>query len=166
MTLLETPAGTTATAAPTTAGAAVAVVTEFFDAYRRRDVVAMTDLCTDNADFSYIPFEVWAKQRVVRGDGKVRTIGRVIWSGLINAFPNLGNEIYHIDGNDNGDVVVSCDINGTQQSAWGFITSQGQYFAEPHLFIMHVNSHGLIDSIRAYWDNAGVNRQLGHLEVD
>ncbi|NKQ57683.1 ester cyclase [Amycolatopsis sp. K13G38] len=142
------------------------VVAEFFDRYRERDVVAMTDLCSDNCDFSYIPFEVWAKQRVVRGDGKVRTIGRVIWSGLINAFPDLGNTIHHIDGNDEGDVVVACDITGTQQSAWGFIGSQGQYFAEPHLFIMHVGPDGLIDSIKAYWDNAGVNRQLGHLEVD
>ena len=144
----------------------VEVVTEFFDVYRKRDVVAMTELCTDNADFFYIPFEVWAKQRVVRGDGKVRTIGRVVWSGLINAFPNLGNEVFHIDGNDEGDVVVACDITGTQQSAWGFISPKGQDFAEPHLFVMHVNADGLIDSIRAYWDNAGVNRQLGHLEVD
>ena len=60
---------------------AIEVVTAFFDAYRRRDVETMTGLCTDNADFSYIPFEVWAKQRVMRGDGKVRTIGKVIWSG-------------------------------------------------------------------------------------
>ncbi|MBN9747848.1 hypothetical protein DMP23_43335 [Amycolatopsis sp. A1MSW2902] len=153
-------------AAPVPTRKPVDVVTEFFDRYRERDVVAMTDLCTDNADFSYIPFEVWAKQRVVRGDGKVATIGRVIWSGLINAFPDLGNTVYHIDGNDEGDVVVACDITGTQQSAWGFIGSQGQYFAEPHLFILHVGADGLIDSIKAYWDNAGVNRQLGHLEVD
>ncbi|TWE09978.1 nuclear transport factor 2 family protein [Rudaeicoccus suwonensis] len=150
----------------TRAQTAVSIVTEFFDVYRARDVVAMTELCTDNCDFDYIPFEVWAKQRVVRGAGKVRTNGRVIWSGLINAFPNLGNDVFHIDGNDDGDVVVACDITGTQQSAWGFISPKNQYFAEPHLFIMHVNEDGLIDSIRAYWDNAGVNRQLGHFEVD
>jgi ketosteroid isomerase-like protein len=150
----------------TTTQSAVEVVTEFFDRYRAHDVPGMSDLCTDNADFDYIPFEVWAKQRVVRGEGKVRTIGRVIWSGLINAFPDLGNTIFHIDGNDNGDVVVACDITGTQKSAWGFISPKGQYFAEPHLFILHVNDEGLIDRIRAYWDNAGVNRQLGHFEVD
>ncbi|MBM7368085.1 nuclear transport factor 2 family protein [Gordonia hydrophobica] len=142
------------------------VVTEFFDAYRARDVEAMTDLCTANADFSYIPFEVWAKQRVMRGDGKVGTVGKVIWSGLINAFPNLFNVVHHIDGNDEGDVVVACDIAGTQQSAWAFIAPQNQPFSEPHLFIMHVDQDGLIDNIRAYWDNAGVCRQLGHLEVD
>jgi ketosteroid isomerase-like protein len=146
--------------------AAVAVATEFFALYRAHDVPGMSDLCTATAGFDYIPFEVWAKQRVVRGAGKVNTIGRVIWSGLINAFPDLGNTIFHIDGNDDGDVVVACDITGTQQSAWGFIGPKGQYFAEPHLFILHVDDEGLIDSIRAYWDNAGVNRQLGHFEVD
>ncbi|ODU06041.1 MAG: hypothetical protein ABS81_05875 [Pseudonocardia sp. SCN 72-86] len=144
----------------------VEIVTAFFDAYRAQDVEAMADMCTDNADFSYIPFEVWAKQRVMRGDGKVRTIGKVIWSGLINAFPNLGNVIHHIDGNDEGDVVVACDITGTQQSAWAFIAPQGGSIVAPHLFIMHVDSDGLIDNIRAYWDNASVCSQLGHFEVD
>lgn len=150
----------------TTAEIATKVANEFFDLYRDHDVAGMSDLCTPNANFEYIPFEVWAKQRVVRGDGKVSTIGRVIWSGLINAFPDFGNTIFHVDANDQGDVVVACDITGTQESAWGFIEPKGQYFAEPHLFIMHVNDEGLIDNIRAYWDNAGVNRQLGHLEVD
>lgn len=148
------------------AEASVQVVSDFFDAYRRRDVETMAYMCTDNADFSYIPFEVWAKQRVMRGDGKVRTIGKVIWSGLINAFPNLGNDIHSIEGNDSGDVVVACDITGTQQSAWAFIAPQGKSIVAPHLFILHVNHDGLIDSIRAYWDNAYVCRALGHLEVD
>ena len=160
MTELASVSATTTTRTP------VGVVTEFFDHYRRRDVEAMTDLCTDNADFSYIPFEVWAKQRVFRGDGKVRTVGKVIWSGLINSFPNLGNVIHHIDGNDDGDVVVAFDINRTQQIAWAFIKPAGGSIVAPHLFIMHVDSDGLIDSIRAYWDNAGVCRNLGHLEVD
>lgn len=149
-----------------TAEKAIAVVTEFFDRYRAQDVEGMTDLCTDNADFSYIPFEVWAKQRVFRGDGKVRTVGKVIWSGLINSFPNLGNVVHRIDGNDDGDVVVACDITGTQQIAWAFIRPAGGSIVAPHLFILHVNGDGLIDSIRAYWDNAQVCRDLGHLEVD
>jgi ketosteroid isomerase-like protein len=151
---------------PMTAERAVAVVTEFFDRYRAQDVEGMTDLCTDNADFSYIPFEVWAKQRVFRGDGKVRTVGKVIWSGLINSFPNLGNVVHQIDGNDNGDVAVVVDITGTQQIAWAFIKPAGGSIVAPHLFILHVDQDGLIDSIRAYWDNAQVSRDLGHLEVD
>ena len=50
--------------------------------------------------------------------------------------------------------------------AWGFIRPVGQTFAEPHLFIFHVSADGLIDSITAYWNNASISQQLGHLEVD
>jgi len=144
---------------------AAEVVTAFFDAYNRHDVDAMTEMCSDNADFSYVPFEVWGKQRVVRGDGKVRTVGKVLWAGLINSFPDLFNRVHTVDANDH-DVVVTCDIGGTQQIAWGAIAPQGKKFSEPHLFLCHVDGDGRIDSIRAYWNGAGISRQLGHLEVD
>jgi steroid delta-isomerase-like uncharacterized protein len=144
---------------------ATEVVTAFFDAYNRHDVAAMAEMCSDNADFSYVPFEIWGKQRVVRGDGKVHTVGKVLWTGLINSFPDLFNRVHTIDANEH-DVVVTCDIGGTQQIAWGAIAPQGKKFSEPHLFVFHVDGDGLIDSIRAYWDAAGINRQLGHLEVD
>ncbi|HEY0449987.1 nuclear transport factor 2 family protein [Actinophytocola sp.] len=153
----------TTTAETTTTAAEV--VTAFFDAYNRHDVDAMTELCSDNADFSYIPFEVWGKQRVIRGDGTVGTVGKVLWSGLINSFPDLFNEVHTLDANDH-DVVVTCDIGGTQQIAWGPIAAQGKKFSEPHLFLFHVDGDGRIDGIRAYWNGAGINRQLGHLEVD
>jgi ketosteroid isomerase-like protein len=142
------------------------VVTGFFAAYGRHDVDAMTEMCTDNAAFSYIPFEAWGKQRVVRGDGTVGTVGKVLWTGLINSFPDLFNAVHTVDSNDTGDVVVQCDIGGTQQIAWGTTAAAGGRFSEPHLFIFHVDESGLIDSVRAYWNGAGINRQLGHLEVD
>ena len=72
---------------PRTAESAARVVTEFFDRYREHDVEGMTDLCSINADFSYVPVEVWGKQRVVRGDGKVGTVGKPLWTGLIASFP-------------------------------------------------------------------------------
>ena len=142
------------------------VVTEFFDRYRAHDVEGMTDLCSINAGFSYVPFEIWGKQRVLRGDGKVGTIGKTIWAGLINSFPDLSNTVHTLTANDDGDVVVEADIEGTQQLAWGFATPAGRHYREPHLFIFHVDEHLLIDSITAYWDNAGISRQLGHTEVD
>jgi ketosteroid isomerase-like protein len=155
-----------APAATSRAQAAADVATRFFDAYRRQDVDAMADLCTDNAEFSYPPFEIWGKQRVLRGDGKVRTIGKVIWAGLINSFPDLFNDVHSVDAGESGDVVVTCDIGGTQQIAWGPVAPQGKKFSEPHLFLLHVDEHGRIDRIKAYWNGAGINRQLGHLEVD
>lgn len=142
------------------------LVAEFFAAYQRHDIDAMTDMCSDNADFSYVPFEVWGKQRVLRADGKVKTVGKTIWAGLVNSFPDLFNHVHTIDANDAGDVVVTCDIGGSQQIAWGLAEPRGQKFSEPHLFILHVGEDGLIDKVKAYWDGAGINRQLGHLEVD
>ncbi|MCA1219949.1 nuclear transport factor 2 family protein [Streptomyces sp. 8L] len=137
-----------------------------FEAYRRHDIDAMTDLCTDTARFSYVPYEVWGKQRVLRGDGKVKTVGKTIWAGLVNSFPDLHNVVHTIDAGEDGDAVVSCDIGGRQQLAWGAAEARGGSFSEPHLFVLHVDEDGLIDSVRAYWDGAGINRQLGHLEVD
>ena len=73
------------------AESAAAVVTEFFDRYRAHDVDGMTELCSVNAGFSYVPVELWGKQRVLRGDGKVGTVGKPLWTGLFDlrglAFP-------------------------------------------------------------------------------
>jgi ketosteroid isomerase-like protein len=151
---------------PRTAEAAAGVVTEFFDRYRAHDIEGMTDLCAMNADFSYVPFELWGKQRVLRGDGKVRTIGKTLWTGLITSFPNLSNTVRTVTANDDGDVVAEVDIAGTQQLAWGYITPAGQHFCEPHLFIFHVGEDLLIDAVTAYWNDAGISQQLGHTEVD
>jgi ketosteroid isomerase-like protein len=149
-----------------TAGSAAGVVTEFFDRYRAHDVNGMTDLCSINADFSYVPVEMWGKQRVLRGDGKVATIGKPLWTGLINAFPDLTNTVHTVTANDEGDVVAEVDIAGTQQLAWALIKPAGQHYREPHLFIFHVGEDLLIDAVTAYWDDASMSQQLGHEEVD
>jgi steroid delta-isomerase-like uncharacterized protein len=145
---------------------AVAVAQEFFDAYRRRDVNAMVDICTDNADFSYVPMEISRKQGVMRGDGKVRSIGKPIWSGLIHAFPDLTNDVRSITADDEGNIAVEVVIGGTQAGPWGPIAPHGQAYSEPHLFVLHIADDAKIDSITGYWDNASIYRQLGHLEVD
>jgi ketosteroid isomerase-like protein len=149
-----------------TAQTAAGVVTEFFDRYRAHDVNGMAELCSLNADFSYVPFEVWGKQRVLRGDGKVGTVGKALWAGLINSFPNLTNTVHTATANDDGDVVVEVSIGGTQQLPWGFVTPAGKHYSEPHLFVFHVDDDLRIDSVTAYWDNAGISTQLGHTEVD
>ncbi|WP_427896026.1 nuclear transport factor 2 family protein [Kribbella sp. GL6] len=143
-----------------------ALVEEFFDRYRGHDVQGMAELCSINADFSYPPFELWGKQRVLRGDGKVGTVGKAIWAGLINSFPDLTNVVHSVTANDDGDVVAQIDISGTQRSPWGYVLPQGKTYDEPHLFIFRIGDDGLISSITAYWNNGAISRQLGHLEVD
>ncbi|WP_236795583.1 nuclear transport factor 2 family protein [Amycolatopsis sp. GM8] len=145
---------------------AVTAAAAFFDAYRDRDVETMVGLCSDTAVFEYIPFEMWGRQRVMRGAGKVATIGKALWSGFIAAFPDLTNTVQRITADDAGNIAAQVVLAGTQAAPWGTIANQGQRFSEPHLFVMHTDDAGLLDSITAYWDCAGVSRQLGHLEVD
>ncbi len=72
-----------------------------------------------------MPVEVWGKQRVLRGDGKVGTIGKPLWTGLVTAFPDLTNTVRTVTANDDGDVVAEVDIEGTQQLAWALIRPAG-----------------------------------------
>jgi ketosteroid isomerase-like protein len=142
-------------------------VAAFFDAYNRHEVDEMTDLCTPNAGFSYVPVEIWGRQRVVRGDGRVATIGKPLWTGLITSFPDLWNTVESVRPSVDGDVVVvEVTIGGTQASAWANISARGGSFAEPHLFVFRMTPEGEIDGITAYWNNASISRQLGHLEID
>ena len=151
---------------PRTAESAAGVVAEFFNRYRAHDIEGMTDLCSMNADLSYVPVELWGKQRVLRGDGKVGTVGKPLWTGLIASFPNLSNTVHTIAGNDEGDVVAQVDIEGTQERPWGLIAPAGRHYREPHLFVFHVGPDLLIDGITAYWNDAAISQQLGHNEVD
>src|SRR5690349_19490813 len=111
---------------------AVDVVTAFFDAYRVQDVERMVELSTDNADFHYVPFEVGGKQRVIRGDGKARTIGKALWRTLIVSFPDLTNEIMYITSDDEGNVAAEVMISGTQAKPFGSIGNQGLHYDLPH----------------------------------
>lgn len=142
------------------------VVEAFFNAYRNHDTHGMVDLCTDTADFSYVPLEIWGKQRVIRGDGKVAALGRPLWEGLINSFPDLSNEVHSITASEEGQVAAVVSIGGTQEKAWGPIAPAGRKYWEPHAFIFDVNEDDKIESITSYWDNASIYRQLGHMEVD
>lgn len=149
-----------------TAKDAIAAVEDFFDAYRDQDVTRMVELCSANADFRYVPFEVWLRQRVVRADEKVRTVGKPMWSALIDAFPDLTNHISSITADDDGNVAVEVTIGGTQGKDFGAIRNLGERYDLPHVFLFHVDDAGQIDRVVAYWDTADWYQQLGKLEVD
>jgi steroid delta-isomerase-like uncharacterized protein len=149
-----------------TSSDAVKIVHGFFDAYRARDIEAMVGACGEGADFHYVPFEMWGKQRVLRGDGKVRSIGKVLWTGLVESFPDLSNEVTSIYADDAGNVAAEVTLRGTQAKVWGTIDSRGRAFVVPHLFRFRVDNEGLIQEVSAYWDGAEMHRQLGRVEID
>lgn len=141
-------------------------VLDFFDAYRQHDVERMVDLCADNANFSYVPAESMRKQRVARGDGKVRGVGKTHWTAFIDAFPNLSNEVTWITEDEEGNVAAEVVISGTQGKDFGTLANLGKTYAVPHLFLFRVGKDGLIEDIVGYWDNADLYRQLGRFECD
>lgn len=151
---------------PSAGSKASATVQQFFDAYRARDVETMVDLCEDTASFRYVPVEIWGRQRVIRGDGKVRTIGKVFWTGLIDSFPDLTNQVSSLSDDGSGTVAAEVTIGGTQAKDWGAFGNQGRRFELPHLFLLKVSPAGRIEHITSYFDNATMSRQLGWLEVD
>jgi hypothetical protein len=141
-------------------------VTAFFVAYQAHDVEHMVDLCTEGAGFRYVPFEVWGRQRVLHGEGTVRTVGKLIWTDLIDAFPDLTNAVTSLRADVHGNVAAEVSIAGTQARAFGGIACTGQRYRLPHLFLFRVTGGGLIDDIVAYWDNVAWKMQLGCREVD
>jgi len=149
-----------------TSTVAAKVARTFFDAYRARDIEAMVAACSEGAELHYVPFEMWGKQRVVRGDGKVRGIGKVLWTGLVESFPDLTNDVTSVHADDAGNVAAEVTIRGTQAKVWGTIDNRGRSFAVRHLFVLRVGDQGLIDAVTAYWDGAELNRQLGRVEID
>ena len=85
----------------------------------------MVDLCADNAGFRYVPFEVWGRQRVLYGEGTVGTVGKVIWTTLIDAFPDLTNAVTSLRADEYGNVAAEVGIGGTQARPFGTIACAG-----------------------------------------
>jgi steroid delta-isomerase-like uncharacterized protein len=145
---------------------ATETVLRFFDAYRAHDIEAMADLCSDNAAFRDVPMEFWRRQKVVRADGKARTVGKVMWTGMLSAFPDLTNEVLFVTADEGGHVAAEVTISGTQARDWGTVGNQGRPYRLRHLFIFDVGPEGLIDRIAIYSDNADLFAQLGRVEID
>jgi ketosteroid isomerase-like protein len=148
-----TPAGVAAlaaardshTTAPSATTTAMATVQEFFEAYRRHDVDRMVALCTLDATFQFGPLGE-------SGKGRVRGTGDALWRAIIDAIPDLTNEVkWSIDG-DAGKVICRVAISGTQTKDLGEYKSRGRRETLEHLFICHVDRDGKIDDITSNAD--------------
>jgi predicted ester cyclase len=120
---------------------AIEIVHSFFTSYNAHDVNRMLSLCSDNAELRYVPMK---KQ----GEGRVRDVGKTIWSSLIDAFPDLRvtmnsllGETYH--------VAAEVVIGGTQKKDFLNIPNQGKHYDLSHAFLLEINDRGLITRITA-----------------
>ena len=113
-----------------------------------------------------MPVEWWGKQRVVRGDGTIGTVGKALWTGLFEAFPDVTNEVTSLVADGDGNVAAEVVVGGTQSGEWGTTGNRRRRFSLPHLFVFRVGDGGLIERVAAYWDDAQLREQLGAVDVD
>jgi steroid delta-isomerase-like uncharacterized protein len=135
---------------PTTA---IDAARSFFTAYNAHQVDEMVAACGEDAQFRYVPMGG-------QGQGKARELGKAIWSGLIDAFPDLHVTVQSMFSNERN-VAAEVMIGGTQSKDFLQIPSQGKHYELPHAFLLGVDDTGRITSITAYWDNASFYLQLG-----
>jgi steroid delta-isomerase-like uncharacterized protein len=134
------------------------LASSFFSAYDAHDVDAMVAMCSEDAQLRYVPMGA-------PGQGDVRAVGRRIWSGLIEAFPDLSVKVRSMFGNKT-DAAAEVMIGGTQQKDFMQIRNSGKRYDLPHAFLLRMNDRGLIGELAAYWDNASFYMQLGKTTLD
>lgn len=148
--------------APRSAQAQTAL--DFLACLGAHDVDGMIDRCDDMASFNDVAFRLHGRQRTLSGSGKMRGIGKVILTALVDAFPDLGLAVTGITDDGAGAVAVETMVNGTQAKPWWSVHSAGRSFASPYLFLFKIDGEQKIQSVTIYSDRAGQNRQLGLTE--
>jgi steroid delta-isomerase-like uncharacterized protein len=136
----------------------VEIAHAFFNAYNEHDVNKMVSMCSEEGELCYVPMGE-------KGRGKLREVGKMIWSSLIEAFPDL-NVVTHCAFGDDENVAAEVEIGGTQQKDFMQINNQGKRYDLPHAFLLNLNDRGVLTRITAYWDNASFYSQLGKKTLD
>ncbi|MEM7229028.1 MAG: nuclear transport factor 2 family protein [Planctomycetota bacterium] len=131
---------------------------EFFRLHRAHDIDAMAGLFTDDAMFRWVPFGG-------AGKGEVHVDGIKAWRTLMDAFPDLTNEILGMYTDDRGHAFCQVAISGTQSKDAFGVKNLGRHYRVEHMYIFHAQPDGMIDSIVSYWNHANFLRQLGTMDL-
>lgn len=114
-------------ATPTKDATGIEAARSFFAAYNAHDVDKMVTECSADAQLRYVPTGS-------QGQGKVRELGKAIWSSFIDTFPDLHVTVQSIFG-DGRNVTAEVMIGGTQQKDLHYglvrIPSQGKQYELP-----------------------------------
>ena len=127
---------------------------EFMFAYQQKNVDKMLSLCVANGDVNFAPLGD-------AGKGKIGELGKAIWSGLIDSFPDIDNTLDAAVAEEGNTVRCQVVIRGTQEKDFAGIENKGKHLDSDHIFIFHLNPGNKIDSIHISWDHADFQRQLG-----
>jgi hypothetical protein len=126
----------------------------FMFAYQQRNVEKMLSFCNPQG-------AVFFKPLGESGKGKIGELGRQIWTGLIDCFPDIDNTVDAAVAEEGDTVRCQVVISGTQAKDFADIPNKGRHFDSDHIFIFRLNEGGKIESIEIEWDHPDLKRQLG-----
>ena len=127
---------------------------EFFSAYQDMDVERMLALCEPDSTISFVPLGADYA-------GKLYEVGKAVWEGLMNAFPNLDNTVKGQQYNDTSDsVTCKVVIFGKQEKEFAGLPPKGNDFDSEHIFIFRFNEAGKIADLAINWDHESFVNQL------
>ncbi|NND34226.1 MAG: nuclear transport factor 2 family protein [Saprospiraceae bacterium] len=127
------------------------ICVDFMKAYQQKKVDEMISLCHPEST-------VWFKPLGDQGKGKVHEFGKVLWSNLIECFPNLDNTVHSIISED---VMIKCvvSIRGTQDKDFAGIENKGGSFDADHIFVFEMEDQK-IKHVDVTWDHEDFITQL------
>ena len=127
---------------------------EFMFAYQQKNVEKMLSFCNPEGIVEFLPMGEGGK-------GKIGELGKAIWSGLIECFPDIDNTLDAAVAEDEKTVRCQVVIRGTQVKDFADIKNQGKHFDSDHIFIFHLDDNNKIDHISIRWNHEDLKRQLG-----
>jgi hypothetical protein len=127
---------------------------EFMFAYQQKSVSKMLSFCDTEGIVEFLPLGA-------AGKGKIHELGKAIWTGLIDAFPDIDNTLDAAIAEDENTVRCQVVIRGTQQRDFADIVNKGAHFDSDHIFIFHLSDENKIDHITIEWNHEDFKRQLG-----
>lgn len=127
---------------------------EFMFAYQQKNVERMLALCEPDGVVEFLPLGE-------SGKGKIGGLGKALWSGLVECFPDIDNTLDAAVAEDETTVRCQVVIRGTQAKDFAGIENKGKHFNSDHIFIFHLNERNKIDHISVEWNHEDFVRQLG-----
>jgi predicted ester cyclase len=95
------------------------------------------------------------------GKGKIGELGKALWGGLLESFPDIDNTLDAAVAEGENNVKCKVIIRGTQQRDFADIPTKGLHFESDHIFIFHFNDENKIDHIKIQWNHEDFKKQLG-----
>jgi len=127
---------------------------QFMFAYQQKNLEKMLSFCNLNGTIEFLPLGD-------AGKGKIGELGRAIWGGLIECFPDIDNTLDAAVAEDKHTVRCQVVIHGTQAKDFADIKSKGLHFESDHIFIFHLDEKNKIDHVQIQWNHEDFKRQLG-----